>query len=138
MIADEAFVSIAHELDFGFLSYTAAIAELGQFTPRVVRREDDFIAVLSYVARGHGVAVVPELLTKSATFSNVVYRNIAADPIPKMSIAFIYSSDPSPSAKLLIQHMQRHALRNGGKGGTPPGKSPRPKGVAKPIFSQAA
>jgi DNA-binding transcriptional LysR family regulator len=139
MLASEAFVSIKHELDFGFLSYTAAVAGIGNFTPRVVRREDDFIAVLSYVARGHGVAVVPELLTKTTTFSNVVFRSIEADPAPQMSIAFIYSSDPSPSANLLIQHMRRHALRNSDKGpARPSSESPRPKGVARPVFSHAA
>jgi DNA-binding transcriptional LysR family regulator len=130
MIAREAFVSTTHELDFGFLSYTEAIADIGNFIPRVVKREDDFIAVLSYVARGHGIAVVPELLTKTTSFSNVVFRNIAADPVPRMSIAFVYGSDPSPSAKLLIQHMRRHALRNGGKGAAPPPNGgPKPKMV---------
>jgi len=121
------------------LSYTEAIAGIGKFTPRVVKREDDFIAVLSYVARGHGIAVVPELLTKTTSFSNVVFRNIAADPVPQMSIAFVYGINPSPSAKLLIRHMQRHALRNHGKGAAPPPSgSPRPKGVARLVFSRVA
>jgi hypothetical protein len=59
--------------------------------------------------------------------------------VPQTSIAFVYGSDPSPSAKLLIQHMQRHALRNGGKGAAPPpGGRTRPKGFARLVFSRTA
>jgi DNA-binding transcriptional LysR family regulator len=118
MLKREAFVSIPPELDIGFFGYSDIVARIGKFTPRVVKRERDFIAVLEYVARGRGIAVVPELM-KTITNPNVVYRNIAADPVPQTAIAFVYSSNPSPSAKLLIRHMQRHALRNGGKGAAP-------------------
>jgi DNA-binding transcriptional LysR family regulator len=118
MIACEAFVSTPPELDLGFFGYTETIADIGKFVPRVVRRDKDFTAVLAYVAHGFGIAVVPETV-KAMNISNVVYRNIAADPVPQISIAFVYSSDPSPSAKLLIQHMRRHALRNHGKGASP-------------------
>ena len=85
----------------------------------MVRRDDEFITVLTYVAAGHGIAVVPELMTRM-NFSDVVFREIAADPVPYTSIAFVYSVTPSPSASLLIRHMRRHALRNGGKGAAPP------------------
>ncbi len=119
MLRCEAFVSVAPEFDMGFAGYTETIARIGRFIPRVVRRDNDFISVLGYVARGYGIAVVPELM-KTITNPNVVFRNIAADPAPRTSIAFVYASDPSPSLKLLIQHMQRHALRNGGKGAAPP------------------
>jgi DNA-binding transcriptional LysR family regulator len=137
-LADEAFVSISPELDMGFFGYTEAIGRSGNFIPRVVERDDDFITVLSYVGLGCGIAVVPGLM-KTTVVSDVVFRNIAADPVPQASIAFVYGSDPSPSAKLLIQHMQRHALRNGGKGAAPPPSgSTRPKGVARLVFSRAA
>jgi hypothetical protein len=87
---------------------------------------------------GYGIAVVPELM-KTMNGADVVFRNIAADPVPQASIAFVYGSEPSPSAKLLIRHMQRHALRNGGKGAAPPpGGNARPKGIARLVFSRAA
>jgi DNA-binding transcriptional LysR family regulator len=119
MLAREAFVSTTSELDVGFLGHTEAIARIGNFIPRVAKRADDFIAVLAYVALGHGIAVVPELLVKTMNLANVVFRNIAADPVPQTSIAFVYGSDPSPSANLLIRHMQRYALRNHGRGAAP-------------------
>jgi DNA-binding transcriptional LysR family regulator len=119
MLAREPFVSFPTEVDLGFSGYTEVVARIGNFTPRVVMRHDDFATVLAYVSRGRGIAVVAELLMKTTNAPNVVYRNIAADPAPQTSIAFVYGSNPSPSAKLLIRHMQRHALRNGGKGAAP-------------------
>ncbi len=119
MLAREAFVSTTTELDLAFSGHIETIARIGNFVPRVVRREDDFIAVLAYVALGRGITVVPENV-KAVNLPNVVFRDIAADPMPQTSISFIYGSDPSPSTKLLIRHMQRHALRNHGKGASPP------------------
>jgi DNA-binding transcriptional LysR family regulator len=118
-LAGEAFIKTTPEPDMGFFGHTEAVARIGNFVPRVVRRDDEFITVLTYVAAGHGIAVVPELMMRM-NFSDVVFREIAADPVPYTSIAFVYSVTPSPSASLLIQHMRRHALRNGGKGAAPP------------------
>jgi DNA-binding transcriptional LysR family regulator len=136
----EAFVSFLPEVDLGFHGYTETIARIGNFIPRVVRRDDDFIAVLAYVALGYGIAIVPEIV-KTMDVSNVVFRNIAADPAPQTSIAFIYSSAPSPSASLLIRHMQRHALRNHGRHAAPPPApigSTRQNGCPKLVFSRVA
>jgi|SRR5579871_464373 len=118
MLGREAFVSIIPELDTAFFGYTEAIAGIGNFIPRVVKRDGDFIAVLAYVALGYGIAVVPELM-KTTNVSNVVFRNIAADPVPQTSIAFVHGSAPSPSTNLLIRHMQRHALRSHSRASRP-------------------
>jgi DNA-binding transcriptional LysR family regulator len=137
LLAREAFVSITPEPDIGFLDLTEAIAHIGDFVPRVVKRDDDLSMVLLYVALGHGIAVVPGIV-KTVTVSNVVFRNIATDPLPQTSIAFVYGSDPSPSTNLLIRHMQRRALRNGGKGAAPPNGSADPKDVPRQVFSRVA
>jgi len=122
MLGRESFVNIIPELDVEFFGYTEAIASMGNFMPRVVKRDGDFIAVLAYVALGYGIAVVPQLMN-TTTVANVVFRNIAADPVPHTSTAFVYGGDPSPSANLLIRHMQKRALRNHGRSATPPSKA---------------
>jgi DNA-binding transcriptional LysR family regulator len=109
MLRDETFVNTTPELDVGFFGHTEAVAGIGKFTPRVVKRNDDFLTVLTYVAIGYGIAVVPQLM-KRLNVPNVVFRDIAANPIPETSIAFVYGSKPSPSTRLLIKHMERHAL----------------------------
>jgi DNA-binding transcriptional LysR family regulator len=137
MLAREAFVGVILDLNAGFSSHIEAVARIGNFIPHVIKYEDDLITVLGHVGHSHGIAVVPELL-KSVNVANVVFRDIAADPTPQASISFVYGSAPSPSAKLLIRHMQRHAVRNGGGGAAPPNGSPRPKAVLRPAFSRAA
>ena len=115
MLVRETFVNIAPELDVEFFGYTEVIADMGNFVPRVTKRDEDFITVLAYVALGRGITVVPELM-QTMNVPNVVFRDIDADPAPETSIAFVYGSAPSPSAKLLIRHMQSFALPHHGAG----------------------
>ncbi len=118
MLWDETFIDMAPELDVEFFGYAEAVGAIGNFTPRVSKRDSDIGTVLIYVALGHGIAVVPQLM-KKMNFANVVFRGIAADPVPQTSIAFVYRDDVSPAAKRLIEHMQRHALPQHGPGGFP-------------------
>jgi DNA-binding transcriptional LysR family regulator len=111
MLRDETFVNTSAELEVGFLGHTEGVAVTGNFTPRVVKRDDNFMTILAYVAIGYGIAIVPQLM-KAINIPNVVFRDIAASPIPHTSIAFVHRDDPSPSVNLLIKHMQRHALGN--------------------------
>jgi DNA-binding transcriptional LysR family regulator len=135
-LAHEEFVTNDPEIDLVFAGYTETIGGIGNFAPRVVRRDDDLITVLAYVALGHGIAVVPEL-AKSMDWLGVVYRDIAADPAPQTSIAFVYHAEPSPSTKLLIAHMESHALRKDGNGSAlPPIASAKQNGFPKLAFTQ--
>ena len=116
MLRDEAFVNTTAELEVGFLSDTEIIAKMANFTPRVVRRDGSLITVLTYVASGYGIAVVPQLI-KTINIANLVFRDITASPVPCTSIAFVYRDDPSPAVNLLIKHMQRHAIEPRGAAG---------------------
>jgi DNA-binding transcriptional LysR family regulator len=109
MLKDEPFVSSSAEPDVGFWGHTDTIAEIGDFTPRVVKRDDDLIMILIYVALGYGITIVPKLTTRM-NVENVVYRAIAAKPVPVTSIAFVYRRDASASGTLLIKHMRQFAL----------------------------
>jgi DNA-binding transcriptional LysR family regulator len=109
MLKDESFVNSSAQPDAGFWGYTDAVAEIGNFTPRVVKRDNDFVSILTNVALGYGIAVVPKRITRM-NVENVVYRAIAAKPVPLTSIAFVYRRDASASGTLLIKHMRRFAL----------------------------
>lgn len=108
MLAGEAFVGTTVEPDIGFFGYTDVIARIGNFRPRVIKRHEDLETALVHVSLGHGIAVVPETV-KTMTFFDVAFRNIAADPVPQTSVAFVYGRNPSPSIKLLIRHMKQYA-----------------------------
>jgi DNA-binding transcriptional LysR family regulator len=108
-LKEELFINTGPELDVGFWGHAEAVA--GHFTPRVVRRDDDFMTILTYVSMGYGIGVMPQTMTR-INIPNVVFREIAASSVPKSAIAFVYRrNDSSPQTDLLIKHMRSHALR---------------------------
>jgi DNA-binding transcriptional LysR family regulator len=108
-LKDELFVNTGPELEVGFWGHSEAVP--GQFTPRVVKRDDDFMTILTYVSMGYGIGVIPQTATR-ISIPNVVFREIAAHAVPKSAIAFVYRrNDSSPQTDLLIKHMRSHALR---------------------------
>jgi DNA-binding transcriptional LysR family regulator len=109
-LKDEMFVNTGPELDVGFWGHTEVVAGAGNFTPRVVKRDDDLITILTYVAMGYGIGVVPESMAR-ISIPNVVYRQLATNAVLTSSIAFVHRrNDSSPSADLLIEYMKGHAL----------------------------
>jgi DNA-binding transcriptional LysR family regulator len=110
ILKNEMFVNTGPELDVGFWGHTEAVAVVGNFTPRLVKRDADLITILTYVSLGYGIGVIPKSLSKMDV-PNVVYRELATNPVPMTSIAFVYRrNDLSPSATLLTKYMRRHAL----------------------------
>jgi DNA-binding transcriptional LysR family regulator len=108
-LKEELFINTGPELDVGFLGHAEAVA--GHFTPRVVKRDDDFMTILTYVSMGYGIGVMPQTMTRM-NIPNVVFREIATSSVPKSAIAFVYRrNDSSPQTDLLIKHMRSHALR---------------------------
>jgi len=76
-----------------------------------VKRDDDFMTILTYVAMGYGIGVIAQTMTR-INIPNVVFREIATNSVPKSAIAFVYGrNDSSPQTDLLIKHMRSHALR---------------------------
>jgi len=110
-LKDELFINTGPDLDVGFWGHSEAVAGVGHFTPRVVKRDDDFMTVLTYVSLGYGIGVMPQTMTR-VNIPNVVFREIATNAVPKSAIAFVYRrNDSSPQTDLLIKHMRSHALR---------------------------
>jgi DNA-binding transcriptional LysR family regulator len=109
-LKNELFVNTGPELDVGFWGHTEAVAGVGKFTPRVVKRDDDLIGILTYVSIGYGIGVIPKSISRM-DIPNVVYRELAANSVPMTSVAFVYRrNDASPSVALLTKYMRRHAL----------------------------
>jgi DNA-binding transcriptional LysR family regulator len=108
-LKDELFINTGPELDVGFWGQTETVA--GHFMPRAVKREDDFMTILTYVSMGYGIGVIPQTVTRM-NIPNVVFREIATSSAPKSAIAFVNRrNDSSPQTDLLIKHMRSHALR---------------------------
>ena len=110
VLKNEVFVNTLAELEVGFPGHTEAVAAVADFSPRVGKRVDNFITVLTYVSVGYGIGVVTEPMTK-LDVPNVVYREFTTNPPPTSSIDFVYRrNDSSPAGKRLIKFMRRYAL----------------------------
>lgn len=110
VLKDEMFFNTAPDLDVGFWGHTEAVAKVGGFSPRVAKRIQDVFTILTYVSIGYGIAVISRSMS-NINMPNVVYRELAGNPVPTTSIAFVYRrSDLSPAAGLLTKFMRRHAL----------------------------
>jgi DNA-binding transcriptional LysR family regulator len=108
-LKDEPLINIGPEFEAGIWGHSEDVA--GHFTPRVVKRDDDFMTILAYVSMGYGIGVIPQTMTRM-NIPNVVFREIATSSVPKSAIAFVYRrNDSSPQTDLLIKHMRSHALR---------------------------
>jgi len=75
-LRDEAFITTALEVDFGFGEFTEAVTKIAGFSPRVTRRASDAYTVLTYVSAGFGIGVVGKSMSRLA-IPNVVFRDLA-------------------------------------------------------------
>jgi DNA-binding transcriptional LysR family regulator len=104
----EPFINTAPELEVGFWKHTDALGTMGSFTPKVAKRAQDMISVLSYVSAGHGVAVVSQAF-RGMEVPNVVYREFATPTPPIAQIALVYRrGETSPACQALIKFVRLH------------------------------
>lgn len=57
------------------------MAKRGRFDPYIGSAPGSLVAVLTQVALGVGIAVIPSVLIQTVQLPNVVFRQIAAPPI---------------------------------------------------------
>lgn len=100
-LKDEDFISPHFERDDGFYPHTAAIAEAGDFKPRVVERAPDYFTIITLVAAGFGIAVVPDACRRFQ-LPNVVYRRILQHTQAAELAAAYRRSDRTPALKALV------------------------------------
>lgn len=81
--------------------YVIGLCRQAGFEPRVVQEANESLTLISFVASGIGVAIVPEGL-KLLLRSDVVYRPVAP-PAPKLRLAAVYPrvNTPGPVKALL-------------------------------------
>ncbi|AMN41062.1 LysR family transcriptional regulator [Rhodoplanes sp. Z2-YC6860] len=107
-LKNEPFVVAAVESDMAFRSLTQAVIELGGFLPRVSRRAGDMVSILTYVAAGYGIAVVPGSIP-IMKIPNLVFRNFLGSSTKQFPIVFVHrTDDPSKSTRSFIEYMTHY------------------------------
>jgi len=71
------------------------------FEPRIALQNDDYPAILGFVATGMGVALVPEMVTR-AIREDVVIRALDPAPPPRSVLAAYPADYCSPAASAMI------------------------------------
>jgi DNA-binding transcriptional LysR family regulator len=72
------------------------------FEPRIAFQNDDYGAILGFVAAGVGVALVPDMVTR-AVRADVVIRELAPAPPPRPISVILPSGYRSPAAAAMLQ-----------------------------------
>jgi DNA-binding transcriptional LysR family regulator len=109
-LSDEPFVVANVESEVGFKRLTDTVAELGRFVPKVSRRAPEMNSILTYVAAGFGIAVVPRSLTV-VQMPNLVFREFVGAATRRFPLVFVYrSNDPSPTTRAFVEFMTRYRL----------------------------
>jgi DNA-binding transcriptional LysR family regulator len=105
-LADESFIASSVELELGFGGQIQEIAAEGNFTPKVVGRAPDLLTILTLVASGLGVALVPEVF-REMHVSRIAYRRLAGPQRNALLAAARRRDDAAPAIKAFLRVMRR-------------------------------
>ncbi|VVE42851.1 LysR family transcriptional regulator [Pandoraea anhela] len=88
---------------------TFEVARRGGFTPIIGSAPGSLIAVLTAVALGEGVAIVPDVLVGATAIPGVVFKPLAGPPIHSEISAVFRSFEPSLAVTKLIAQITQTA-----------------------------
>ncbi|MFC0400297.1 LysR family transcriptional regulator [Paraburkholderia rhizosphaerae] len=92
---------------------TLEVGRRGRFTPVIGSAPGGLVAVLTEVSLGVGVAIVPNVLTQAVALPNVVFKEIAGEPIASEVAAVFRRFERAPAVKSLIDQITRTPARAG-------------------------
>jgi DNA-binding transcriptional LysR family regulator len=98
-LAEEAFITPEQEAG------TYEVARRGKFTPRIISAPGSLLAVLTQVSLGTGISVIPSVVRNVVHIPNVVFRQIAGEPILTEVAAVFRAAESAPTVKKLIQQI---------------------------------
>jgi DNA-binding transcriptional LysR family regulator len=109
MLAEERFIAPTFETELGIYQRTAAVGQQGKFVARIVDRAPDLFTVVTLVAAGAGIAVVPESCS-CIQIPGVVYKLLSPQTKPaELAVAF-RRDERAPAVKAFIQCLRTYRL----------------------------
>ncbi len=108
-LADQPFVSPDFDTGTGFHHHTMELGEAAGFTPRIVHRGRDLVAVVSLVGLGLGVALVPASFKDCVRLPGLIYRPFTGtSPQAELAAAF-RRNEAAPVTRAFIRQLRRQA-----------------------------
>jgi DNA-binding transcriptional LysR family regulator len=128
-LADEPFISYSTAAGTGLLSHLVAVCRRGGFEPRIAQTVPQIATVVSLVAAGLGVSLVPDSLRQMPAAA-VAYRDLAdVEEWSELSLAY-RRNERSASVRALIRQAQ--ARRKVDPAVSAPGLVPMVPGIVPP------
>lgn len=110
MLAEEKFLAPTFETEVGLYTHTIALGQQGNFVARIVDRIPDLFTMVTLVAAGVGIAVVPDSCS-CIQIPGVVYKHLSHRTEPIEIVAAFRRDERAPAVKAFIQ--QRRAQSSG-------------------------
>jgi DNA-binding transcriptional LysR family regulator len=110
MLAEERFIATTAETELGFYRHTVAVGEQGKFVPRIAERAADFFTIVTLVACGFGIAVVPQSCA-CIQIPGVIYKSLSPQTKQAELAATFRRDEKAPAVKAFLQHLRTYRLK---------------------------
>ncbi len=109
-LADENFIVPSFELERGIFQHTSELCRAAGFVPKIAERAPDFVTILTMVAAGFGVAIVPKACDR-IQIPGIVYGVLTPQARPaELSLAFRHD-ERAPAVVAFIKHIKAMAKK---------------------------
>jgi DNA-binding transcriptional LysR family regulator len=105
-LAAESFIAPAFEADMGLYRLTDTLGQQGRFVPRVAERAPDVFTIVTLVAAGFGIAIVPQSIA-CIQIPGVIYRPLTQQANWDELVAAFRRDERTPAVKAFIQHLRK-------------------------------
>jgi DNA-binding transcriptional LysR family regulator len=109
-LADEFFIAPTFEMEHGIFQHTAELGRAAGFVPKISERAPDFVTIVTMVASGFGVAIVPKSCDR-IQIPGIIYRSLTPQARPaELSVAF-RQDERSPAVLAFIKRVKAMAKK---------------------------
>jgi DNA-binding transcriptional LysR family regulator len=109
-LAEEYFIVPSFEMERGIFQHTSELGHAAGFVPKIAERAPDFITIVTMVAAGFGVAIVPKACDR-IQIPGVLYRGLTPQARPaELSLAF-RQDERSPAVLAFVKHIKAMAKK---------------------------
>lgn len=109
-LASETFIAPTFERERGIFEHTAELGRAAGFVPRISERAPDFITIVTMVAAGFGVAILPKACER-IQIPGIIYRSLTPQARPaELSVAF-RQDERSPAVLAFVDHIKAMAKK---------------------------
>jgi DNA-binding transcriptional LysR family regulator len=104
-LIDESFIAASIEAEDGIFRHTAELGRLAGFSPKIAERAQDNFTIVTMVAAGVGVAIVPKSCER-IQIPGVTYRRLIPQAQPAEVSAAFRQDERSPAVIGFIDHLK--------------------------------